>query len=84
MNSKAKYPKRVLVYLNAFENNLTFPIIFTLDETLSHENDIVIGLPYALSQGKRLLPGNFIYHRGKATYRRLINIVGRAFSAFYK
>jgi hypothetical protein len=64
---RAKFPKRIMVWLGASKNGLTRPIIFKPGETLTHENYIKIVLPHAKAEGRRLLGDDFIYQQDNAT-----------------
>ena len=44
-----------MVWVGAFEKDLASPIIFNLDERLSHENYTEVILPHAQSEGTRML-----------------------------
>jgi hypothetical protein len=67
INQKAKYPKRVIMWLGASKSGLKSPIIFKPGETLSYENYIEIVRPHAQSEGQRLLGDDFIYQEDNAT-----------------
>ncbi|CAF2059051.1 unnamed protein product [Rotaria magnacalcarata] len=65
---KAKFPKRIMIWLAVSKNGRSIPIIFKPGETLTHENYIKIVLaPHALSEGRRLLDDDFIYQQDNTT-----------------
>jgi len=64
---KGKYLKTIIMWLGASKNDLKSPIIYKPDETLSHKNYIGVLLPYAQSEGNRLLGKDFIYQQDNVT-----------------
>ncbi len=67
IHRKTKYPGQIMVWLGASYAGVTAPIIFKPHETLKQENYVEHVLPFALSEGKRLIGKNFIFQQDNAT-----------------